>query len=382
MPVPGIPAVRRPRGAGRGARVPLATGWARALLAALGMIAGCSDDPPTGPAWPLGPHRLLHGQLVMPDGTPATLYGVAVVGRRGSMVTAQGPDSLGRYIALVDDLEPPYLIWNSIGLAAVVTDTGVANVSLLTHLQALEVLRADPGAVFGQATEAGDHPALAVVTPAAVAAAQAAAASLVAEEYGLSLDLTGLDVVRTPFTVVPGNPMADLLSAAAGLGIDPYGYSTARAEEFARCRLARVAVALPVGARELCPLYKETAPDPGDPSLVTYRFINARGDTLSATALGGTITALTYVRAGPLGSFSCSGAGCSGPASPACPPTRCVRWSRHRGAGRGGRPGQLDGALATADPTWQPPVILCDTIGSYTVRLADGSYPRAAPTAT
>lgn len=143
-------------------------GWAILLP----LLAACfGDDPPTGPDWPLGEHRFLHGLQLMADGTPAVDYGVVVLGRTGGMVTAQGPDSQGRYVALVDGLTPPYMVWGSTGLSAIALDTGEATVSLLTHLQAGELLRADPGNFFGAVSDQVDIPAFDQFTPAALAAA-------------------------------------------------------------------------------------------------------------------------------------------------------------------------------------------------------------------
>ncbi|MBP9199652.1 MAG: hypothetical protein KBF47_06570 [Gemmatimonadales bacterium] len=354
------------------ATAPVRGGLAVLLL----LTAACfADDPPTGPDWPQGPHRFLHGQQLLADGSPAVDYGVVVLGRSGEMVTAQGPDSLGRYVALVDGLTPPYMVLGSSGLSAIALDTGEATISLLTHLQAGELLRADPGTFLGPLLDHPERPEFDQFTPAAMAAAQASATALLQDDYGLDLGLGGADFVTTRATGQPGDLMTDALLALGGLGIDPYTFSLERQDEFARCRLESVALALPAGARTLCPRYKETATDAVDPSVTVYRFINYRDDSLVATVRGTTVLGLTYARAGGAGPYACDSTTCT-QASITGAPTDTLRPLQLAGTALEGPEGAatVTGALGTADPTWQPPVLVCDSIGKYAIRQPDGRY--------
>lgn len=300
-----------------------------AALSAAAMLAGCGRDD----------GRIAEPRPVLPTYAGTVVSGFTIgagsvqVASNGTFPRSRVLPADGRFRAPLAGLTAPYLIVAdprpdastaaTDALAVTRASSGTINVTPLTRLVALELIRQEPLSYFSRLLTDAGIPVDARIadfspfTDAAVAAAQANVVRLLRQELGIVVPAsvaTG-DWVTTPFTAAPGNPMYDTLTAfAARYAQDefvPDSYPRNRVAELARCAREQIAIAIGDDRYALCPVSRDALPDPDDPDTLVFRLFDARGNTLSLRLRDNTVTAVELRRA-PLPLYRCAGSACSG----------------------------------------------------------------------
>ncbi|MBA4286822.1 MAG: hypothetical protein C0434_14955 [Xanthomonadaceae bacterium] len=293
-----------------------------ALLAACGRDDGRTAEPP--PVLPTYAGVVASGFTIG--------SGSVQVASNGTFPRSRLLPADGRFSAPLAGLTPPYLIVadprpdSSVAaadaLAVTRASSGTINVTPLTRLVALELIRQEPLSYFSRLlTDAGIPLSARIAdfspfTPEATASAQATVIRLLRQELGIVVPATiaDSDWVTTPFTQTAGDPMHDTLAAfSARYARDefvPDSYPRNRVAELARC--AREQVDIQIGSEfyAFCPVSRDALPDPDDPALLVFRLFDARGNTLRLQLRGSAVTGIE-LRRSPLPLFSCTEAACS-----------------------------------------------------------------------
>ncbi|MBP9201244.1 MAG: hypothetical protein KBF47_14635 [Gemmatimonadales bacterium] len=340
------------------------------------LAAACSLDPPSAPPDPTAPDPTYLRGVVLSAAGPTPVSQVYLRGRNGAGRTVITDDQ-GRFEARVDDLEPPYLLQTADAgsgalIHAVALDTGAVQLHLLTELQALWALGAAPMQWFQDSTAVqGANATLAQLTPAALAAARQQVTLLLSEQYGITAP--DLDWMTAPVDPVSGDPLFDAI-VALGAVFDPFSFEPPLVREAQRCKFERAEVVTPAAARQHCPYQKFTAPDPLDPAVTIFGFVNEREDSLLVLAGGAAGPEVRWQRAGEE-AYTCAGAGCAVTIGGVTPDgTRPIALD---GAAllraSDGDPATLAGTLVAADTGVQPPVLICGA-DRLVARRADQTF--------
>lgn len=343
------------------------------------LLAGCgggtTGDVVAEPLTPTLPE--LSGTVTDGDVVPSDLsLQVTVKGNVGTARTAESrrDDVVGNYLASVDQLSGPYLIFASssdfqtAGTMSLATAAGTANVTSLTTLVTAQVLAQDPYLYFDSLAGRGGFTA---ATDAGIAEATSRVRRTLQRDFGFTVSPGLGDFITTPFQPVAGDAMFDTLVALnatlAEAGTDYRSLTTTIAEEAARCRLESVVVSAGADSDPFCPFSKRNEVDPDNSSVNLVAFDNRRGDVLSLRTSDAVVLRAQFTSAEGVVA-ACEGAACSGIALslPAADGTRTVVFSGARLAGAAG-PLTLRGSLQTSVPGIALPGLPCSDNRFYLI---------------
>lgn len=354
-----------------------------ALIVCCVLLAGCPDDD--GRAAPGAPDTPAFAGTVS-FGEPIEAFELRVGAFDAApRITRVGAD--GRYAVSALDLRPPVIIGVQDTLYAATVDTAVsAQVTALSHLQLVEVLRADPVDALRSAvatrssSTAVDY---APITAARLQRAQQRVVGLLRERLDLTLPdvVASRDFVTTPFDNRPGDPTYDALAALnaafAARGSNLTVFVRDRVRELEPCTRFFLDLRRDGAVSEFCADTRETIADNSGSDAFSYRYRARDGVILMIRAAGNRVLSAQLDQPDGM-QYRCEAAACNGLTVGEADPDgrRELQWSGvSLAASDGGPPTTLDGRLATALPGLPP--LTCDGAGSAPqpvyIRADDGS---------
>jgi len=345
------------------------------------LLAGCpSDDPRTTPPPPTTP--TVSGQLA----NGATLAAPTIsAASAGSVARAGRVDASGHFIIASGGLSAPYLLQSSTGYAVIRNIGGIANATPLTELVLLERIRAPLDAYFSELFNPSRSATAATgvdftqFTAANLAEAQQRAVRALRQQLGVTVPaaLTANDFSGTTFNAVAGDPMFDTLTALqralSDRGTDLAGFERDRIQEFRRCDIEQLDIALTNDELTFCPAAKQALADPDDANILVYTFTTADNRALTLRARDGAVLAVE-LNSGDR-TLRCDAAACA-PAQldpAASDGSRLLRLSGTVLRDGSGATASLSGVLRGAIPGQPLPVCTIGTNALGILEFDDGS---------
>ena len=354
-----------------------------ALIACSLLLAGCPDDD--GRAAP-APADVPAFSGTVSFGAPIESFELRV----GAFdvpprITRIGSD--GRYEVSALGLSAPVVIGVQDTLYAAATEVGArAQVTALTHLQLVEVLRADPVEALRNAVNTRSSSTAvdyAPITTAALARAQLRVVALLRERLGYELPaaIAAADFVTTPFSNTPGDPTYDAL-AALDAALTANGSSLTvfvrdRVRELEPCTRFFLDLRLDGAVTEFCANTRETVADNSAGDAFAYRYTARDGASLLVRTAGTSVLS-TQLDLASGAQYRCEASACSGLVVSAADADgrRELRFTTLAlAAVSSGDPARLSGIVSTALPGLPP--LDCDGARSAPqpvyIRADDGS---------
>lgn len=333
-----------------------------ALIACCLLLAGCPDDD--GRAAPAAPETAAFSGTVS-FGMPIESFELRV-GAFDTPPRTTRIGASGRYEVSALGLTAPAIIGVQDTLYAAATDLSApAQVTALTHLQLVEVLRDDPVNALRNAVNTRSSSTAvdyAPITAAALARAQARVVSLLRERLAFELPaaVAAAGFVATPFSNTPGDPTYDAL-AALDAALSANGSSLIvlvrdRVRELEPCTRFFVDLRIGGAVSEFCANTRETIADNTAGDAFEYRYTALDGSTLRVRAAGSTVTSVRLDQASGA-AYACESAACAGLAISAADADgrRELRFAQLAlAAADGSAAATLGGSIGTALPGLPP----------------------------